>query len=133
MRSIQVYSVYDTFDFGKYKGKAISEIVMENERYIHWCIKNVDWFCVTEDVISNFMIVKLSELLPDSSKFDFEFRNINETKLKSYENYRARYSNNYDSDDYDNYYESYSSDNWLVDAAGCDDPEVMNDVYWNLD
>lgn len=129
MRGIQIYSIDDTFDFGKYKGKAISEIVIENEQYIHWCIKNVDWFCVTEEVISKFIIVKLSELLPDSSKFDFEFRNINETKLKSYENYRARYSNNYDSDDYD----SYRNDNWLVDAAGCDDPEVMNDVYWNLD
>ncbi|WP_332018719.1 exodeoxyribonuclease X C-terminal domain-containing protein [Kaistella sp.] len=133
MRNIQIYSIDDTFDFGKYKGKAISDIVMENERYIHWCIKNVDWFCVTEDVISKFMIVKLSELLTDSPKFDFKFRDINETKLRRSENYSARYSNNYDSDNYDSYSDSYSSDNWLVDAAGCDDPAVMNDVYWNLD
>lgn len=27
----------------------------------------------------------------------------------------------------------YDPDDWLRDAAGTDDPEVMNDVYWNLD
>lgn len=32
---------------------------------------------------------------------------------------------------YDDYH--YDRNNWLVDAAGTDDPEVMNDVYWNLD
>lgn len=31
---------------------------------------------------------------------------------------------------YDEYYDSYD---WLAEAAGTDDPEVMNDVYWNLD
>jgi hypothetical protein len=29
--------------------------------------------------------------------------------------------------------EKYNSDNWLRDAAGTNDPETMNDVYWNLD
>ncbi|MEY8867924.1 hypothetical protein AB9K24_00355 [Meridianimaribacter flavus] len=32
---------------------------------------------------------------------------------------------------HDDYY--YDPDDWLRDAAGTDDPEVMNDVYWNLD
>ncbi|WP_158838314.1 hypothetical protein [Polaribacter sp. L3A8] len=27
----------------------------------------------------------------------------------------------------------YNESNWLEDAAGTDNPEVMNDVYWNLD
>jgi len=36
-------------------------------------------------------------------------------------------------DDDDYYYDDYNSSNWLSDAAGTDDPEVMNDVYWNLD
>lgn len=31
------------------------------------------------------------------------------------------------------YEEYYDRSNWLMDAAGTDDPEVMNDVYWNLD
>lgn len=33
----------------------------------------------------------------------------------------------YENDDY------YDSNNWLIDAAGTNDPETMNDVYWNLD
>lgn len=27
----------------------------------------------------------------------------------------------------------YNESNWLEDVAGTDNPEVMNDVYWNLD
>ena len=27
----------------------------------------------------------------------------------------------------------YNSDDWLIDAAGTDDPETMNDAYWNMD
>ena len=32
-------------------------------------------------------------------------------------------------------YEDYRQENmnWLAEAAGTDDPETMNDVYWNLD
>ena len=28
---------------------------------------------------------------------------------------------------------NYNDSNWLMDAAGTDDPEIMNDVYWNID
>lgn len=36
----------------------------------------------------------------------------------------------FDDDYYDNYYES---NDWLRDAAGTDDPDSMNDAYWNID
>jgi len=29
--------------------------------------------------------------------------------------------------------DDYDPDDWLIDAAGSDDPEMMNDAYWNLD
>lgn len=32
-----------------------------------------------------------------------------------------------------NYNHYYDRNNWLADASGTDDLEVMNDVYWNLD
>lgn len=38
------------------------------------------------------------------------------------------YNNNYGNRDY-----YYHSRDWLIDAAGTDDPETMNDAYWNLD
>jgi hypothetical protein len=33
---------------------------------------------------------------------------------------------------YDDYDYRYDSNNWLEDLAGTDDPEVMRDVYWNI-
>jgi len=30
-------------------------------------------------------------------------------------------------------YNNYESSNWLEDLAGTNDPEVMRDVYWNID
>ena len=36
-------------------------------------------------------------------------------------------------DSRDDYTDSYDSNNWLSDAAGSDDPDVMSDAYWNLD
>lgn len=32
-----------------------------------------------------------------------------------------------------NSYGSYDSSNWLADAAGSDDPELMSAAYWNMD
>lgn len=28
---------------------------------------------------------------------------------------------------------NYNASNWLSEASGTDDPEIMNDVYWNID
>lgn len=50
------------------------------------------------------------------------------------ETYEPPISDDYE--DYDNYDDRdyyYNSNDWLIDAAGTDDPETMNDVYWNLD
>ena len=58
------------------------------------------------------------------------YGNVKEMRER-FENSEPRYSTgNYNKNDYG---ESYDSDNWLMDAAGTDDPEVMRDVYWNLD
>lgn len=44
-----------------------------------------------------------------------------------------KYQENQGSYDYECNYDDYDSSNWLEDAAGTDDPEAMNDVYWNID
>lgn len=38
------------FDFGKYMGYTVTEVVMSNPHYIDWCIHNVPSFCVNEVV-----------------------------------------------------------------------------------
>lgn len=42
------------------------------------------------------------------------------------------FTNDYIDDVYIDDYR-YNDDNWLIDASGTDDPETMNNVYWNLD
>jgi hypothetical protein len=53
-----------------------------------------------------------------------KFENSDSTTYQR--NYRS--GKHYFQNDYSN-----DSNNWLEDVAGSDDPEVMNDVYWNLD
>lgn len=47
--------------------------------------------------------------------------------IEKHEEYQESYDYDYNYNDY------YDSSNWLADAAGTNDPEAMNDVYWNLD
>jgi hypothetical protein len=49
-----------------------------------------------------------------------------------FENSEPSYSTGY-YESYGNYNSGYDSNNWLADAAGSDDPEVMSIAYWNMD
>ena len=37
------------FNFGKYKGKPIKQIILTHIGYILWCFDNLQWFSLTED------------------------------------------------------------------------------------
>ena len=77
----------------------------------------------------------------EEDKIDIEMylqKNKKGQRAEEWEEYES------DEDAYQRYYESYYEDyqsypwyqedyNWLIGAAGTDDPEVMNDVYWNMD
>lgn len=72
-------------------------------------------------------------------KSDVIIKNLNlrffgkiEEMHERFENSEPSYATGYDNTSYD-YDSGYDSSNWLADAAGTDDPEVMRDVYWNLD
>lgn len=39
------------FNFGKYKGLAIEDVVKTNPAYVRWCVKNVEWFELPEGVV----------------------------------------------------------------------------------
>ena len=38
-----------TFPFGKYRGKSVFSVLVEDVRYISWCIENVAGFVLDED------------------------------------------------------------------------------------
>lgn len=85
--------------------------------------KNIEKFNQINNVIFNkdlgAFIVDLNE---KELRSEFGYY-LNENFSKKIE-YRDEFSHN----DY-----HYDRNNWLEDAAGTDDSEVMNDVYWNLD
>ena len=66
----------------------------------------------------------------------YQIRNrIKKKNNKDYEENDGDYEGYYDAynEDYSNYSWYYEDYNWLSEVAGTDDPEVMNDVYWNID
>jgi len=52
-------------------------------------------------------------------------------EIEKYSPTKNNYTNAAHRSDYG--YNNYSSSDWLIDAAGTDNPETMNDVYWNID
>ena len=39
------------FFFGKYKGKYINDIIVNDTQYITWSMKNIDWFWYNHDEV----------------------------------------------------------------------------------
>jgi hypothetical protein len=39
------------FFFGKYKGKYIKDIIVNDTQYITWSMKNIDWFWYNHDEV----------------------------------------------------------------------------------
>ena len=76
----------------------------------------------------NFVFVNVKSLkwLPTEIKNKIKSQNIDFEELNTKYKQRDFKKNNYLED-------SYNESNWLEDAAGTNDPETMNDVYWNLD
>ena len=51
-----IYEQNSTLTFGKYKGKTIKEIFINEPTYIEWCIKNINGFVITEKTITTLII-----------------------------------------------------------------------------
>lgn len=130
-------------------------------QYISWCIMNLDNFAIDRTAIEKeyeissllkMEIIPINHELnetqirihtvhgygisydktcsvickPVLTKSSFKFNE--RVKEKNYENLERL-----DRKKIRTSYSNYDEDNWLRDAAGTDDPETMNDVYWNLD
>lgn len=49
----------ETFNFGKYKGQKIDDVIKVNPEYVDWAQKNVKWFEL-DDKQKDFLSEKLS-------------------------------------------------------------------------
>jgi tetratricopeptide (TPR) repeat protein len=65
------------FDFGKMNGATLKEVIEHNPSYIIWAIINIDYFCVSEEVI---------EMLRRKGLNIQECKTLNSIKLQELEN-----------------------------------------------
>ena len=54
-------------------------------------------------------------------------------KLEIFNSEKVNNNNSLENNYFENEDLEYDDRNWLADASGTNDPEIMNDVYWNLD
>lgn len=115
---MKFYDLDTEFSFGKYQGKSVRQIIELQLSYLNWCALNLEHFYMSENVIE-----EVRKLKPNFSFSEKELQSLN-TKYGKWKEKRTikRFNR-----------EDRNSSNWLEDAAGTDDPETMNDVYWNLD
>ncbi len=73
-----------------------------------------------------FVNIKSIKWFPTEIKNKIKFQNIEFEELNTKYEAREFQENHF-------YEDRYDENNWLEDAAGTNDPETMNDVYWNLD
>ncbi|MGL5236067.1 MAG: hypothetical protein ACRC8Z_15185 [Empedobacter falsenii] len=143
MRTLKLYTNNTTLDFGKHKGSTLEFVLKSDSEYLRWCIENVKWFIIDHDLIKSiiephYKIESIIASINESTQPSFEeiiskYYEINDSKYQ-----KLNFTNN-NSKETEYYYDQHEqwvndmSENWLEYAAGTDDAETMNDVYWNLD
>lgn len=128
---MKLYDLSNILDFGQCKGETLAAIFEKNPAYIDWCFQKIDWFCITNEIFDKLPIIIYLRKQSDKDSKSI-LNGLKEKHLKKIEILKTEFSNNnsIESCTDDRY---YNDRNWLSQAAGTDDPETMNDVYWNLD
>jgi hypothetical protein len=137
----QFEHIDDKFDFGKFSGCTLGEVLTFNPEYVDWVLKNVSGrICIIEDsaiqeiklIFPNFMITKEFERYRIMRIYEYE--GVEEESCDDdydyYDNYDiyteqltyGRYSGSYAQDEM-----GYSDDD--IDTIFDGDPSA----YWNID
>lgn len=145
---MKVFTLEDIINFGKYKGYSFSDIIELQPNYIIWCLKNIEWFCLSDElfnivieykVIEKEAIIKLlvennenemNEIEKNSKKELFELNEIKRCKIlhKSLENNVIHNSKNHIfNNDSGNYFDD--NDFYWGGLSG----EEAYDAMWNCD
>ena len=142
---MEIYSFKTKLDFGKHESKTIQQLIDENDyAYLLWCLRNHYGVCFTVEVFNT--IKDKNTASQEEINLAFE-GNENQTKLLKERNilqlevinlkkmlliYKNESTSSYNSIERYKDYDQVKR-NWLAEAAGTDDPDVMNDVYWNIE
>lgn len=67
------------FFFGKYKGKYINDIIVNDTQYITWSMKNIDWFWYNHDEVELYkQQIKLGK--KPKNQYELIMENIKQEK-----------------------------------------------------
>lgn len=149
LRICNFESIEDQFNFGRYNGLSLADVLDINPSYLSWCVKHCTGiiFQLEDKVMEEIKIVYPS-FTKDSL---FESKRIwNLYRSNFEESYGEDYYNDIDEDNYDEIYEidSYHqdtptfdryADSWAqyVEGYSDDDIDTIFDgdpsAYWNID
>ena len=139
----EFYAIDDRFNFGRYKGLCISDVLDINPAYVNWCVKHCTGvaFRLYDDVIKQIKVAY------PSFKMDnlFELRRIYNLNINTFDDsdcsddeedsyYNGSKTDWYDDPSYDRY-----SGSWAQDVEGYSDDDIDTifdgdpSAYWNID
>lgn len=131
-------SISNRFNFGRYNGLSLSDVLEINPSYVTWCVTKCDGvhFLITDDVIEQIKQVYPEYPIPDSFINECRHRFVY-FENDSYEDEDCFEENNYyerECDSYGRYAGSYAQDEMgytddEIDIIFDGDPSA----YWNID
>ena len=140
------YKFYETdtvVEFGRYKGKTIMDIALEDKKYLEWFIEEIDNVVLVGksfDDIIKYLSENIISILEKRIEYIFSDDDCYEHDDDCYEHNDDCYEHNDDCYEHNDMWNNYSdnsyyySDNDIwADIAGSDDPDDIETAYWNLD
>ena len=123
------YKLETTFAFGKHEGKTLLQVCISDEKYVDWCLINLEHFNISDETISFLKILNIElNLSSEADQRRYEKCDEWNERLEARGNYEAN-----EQDDYGTSSEKYNGYNgWnddTIDDAFEGDPENT----WNVD
>lgn len=136
IRRCEFNSLEDQFNFGRYKGLCLAEVLDINPSYLDWCVKH----CTGMAFLLQSSVIEEIKLVYPNFWMDNLFYSKLEEKFLSMDCENNNYVDEYFDDDKDSSptYEKYAG-SWAQDVEGYSDDDIDNifdgdpSAYWNID
>ena len=132
-------SISDKFDFGKFKGTSLAEVLHWNPNYIKWVINNVPG---TRCVITDKAVEEMKLIFPNII-LSSDFEDCRNKRMTEYELSLVYADEEEDESDYDDWEEESTYDryngSYAQDEMGYSDDDIDTifdgdpSAYWNID
>lgn len=116
----------DSFEFGKYKGELLCDIIASAPSYIYYCINNIPDFTISVKVLD-----EIQQLFPEFIITEQFGKHIGNLNLNLYDDEEVE-------DDEEPTYSRYAG-TYAQDIMGYSDDDIDTifdgepDAYWNID